>query len=163
MKIEVSCIHCESVLVDDNLQLGAVVVCPHCSKAFIVDKIGSSKPQILSDVPKVSPTLYNKTTSKCPHCMQIIDINASTCPHCTKNVGLYNLQQRDPLAFQCGVGGMVISWPICYFVHSDFIISSFKAAACCYGIAIWPILLFAIYSLVGFYLGVLVSSALKSK
>ena len=101
----------------------------------------------------------------CPFCRKEINRSATICPYCRKNVGLVNLQRKEPEAFATGVICAILSLPLAYLIHKQVIDDCFKTVAgtygCCAWFAIWPILIFMFYAIVAFWIGFSIRKSLR--
>ena len=66
-----------------------------------------------------------ENTTKCPHCMTEIDVNATTCAHCGKDVAIQMMFVKNPKAGGYGILFAIISVILSYFIHNEYISTSF--------------------------------------
>ena len=161
----------QHIAATDDL-VGTEASCPNCQRTFVVPSVTqghqSASPSSISPSPSrssIPPSPVTDTAPNlCPFCRKEIDRLSTVCPYCTKNVGMVNLQRREPEAYAAGLVCAVLALPLAYFIHKKVIDDCFQTAAacgCCINLAIWPILIFIGYGTVGFWIGFTVCKSLR--
>lgn len=169
MEFTFHCPNCGQPIMATSDIVGSQAACPHCHCDLIVPSLGQQRKESttlgMSEAPLCTDITDRQTTAStpnlCPFCLKQIDVFSTVCPHCTKNVGMANLQRREPEAYGAGLICAFLALPLAYFVHKEFIDATFTAASCCFYLAIYPILIFLAYSIAGFWLGFAVTKALR--
>ena len=133
--------------------------CRHCGEYLD----GSSRATAQTEA---RPSAADTTRNLCPFCCKEIAPSSTVCPHCTKNVGMANLQRRDPVAFGWGMLGAFLSLSLGYFIHMKLINDCFTVAidtyGCCAFAALWAVAILLMYTLGGFWVGFAIAKLLRS-
>lgn len=169
MEFKFYCPHCgQHIAVTDDL-VGTKGSCPNCQCTIVVPSV-AHPPQSVSP-PSISPPPSGASIRQppptatapnlCPFCRKEIDRLSTVCPHCTKNVGMVNLQRREPQAYASGMVCAFLTLPLAYFIHKKLIDDCFEASGCCLYMVIVPILIFLGYGTAGFWIGFTVRKLLR--
>jgi uncharacterized membrane protein YwzB len=101
--------------------------------------------------------------------MTDIDVNATTCAHCGKDVAVQMMFVKNPKAGGYGILFAIISVILSYFIHNEYISTSFALfwhdPGCCLCLTA-PIMFTALlimigYGVVGFFIGYFIGSRKK--
>lgn len=98
---------------------------------------------------------HSQNTMQCAFCKTEIPADASICPSCHKNVAIQSLAEQNPRAFICGIVFALAGAGLSFYMHPDFIFSSFELIkndpGCCACVTI-PIFALAVF-VIGLYSG----------
>jgi endogenous inhibitor of DNA gyrase (YacG/DUF329 family) len=169
MESKFYCPNCGQHISATDKPVGSQVLCPTCQRSVLVPSItqdtrpAQPDPKSLSSVSQVPAP--GTAPNLCPFCRKEINRSSTVCPYCTKNVGMINLQRREPQAFAAGIVGAVLALPLAYVIHKKVIDDCFEATAktsgCCAMLAVWAIGIFVLYGIGGFWMGFTVCKLLR--